>query len=118
VSLSGSVPGLFGSKPVTLSGLATPAVSSWASAAPGATPAASVTWFGLLVDLRTLYGDLAAVVGPARPLAEKVWADVVNRDWPALFPDLSALFAALPPDAGKKLWADLKAVLADLGVNV
>jgi hypothetical protein len=70
------------------------------------------------MDLRTLYADLTAVVGPARPLAEKVWADVVNRDWPALFPDLSALFAALPPDAGRKLWADVRAVLTDLGITI
>jgi hypothetical protein len=124
VTLTGSVPGLFGSKPVTLSGVAVPRPPAWVSGAWGidptraAAPAASVNWFGLLMDLRTLYADLTAVVGPARPLAEKVWADVVARDWSSLFPDLSALFAALPPDAGRKLWADARTVLADFGISV
>lgn len=119
LNLVGDFPagGLFGgTKRVTLTGAAVPTAGSLAPSVAVAGPASlSVNWWALALDVRRLVADLAPAAS-ALPLVRQLISDVTARRWDRIPDDLQAIEAAVPASIWSAVAADLRAVLADLGV--
>lgn len=126
IALSGQFPsGLFGTKTVAITGKATPILNSTWTTVWTATPARSIDPWKTFADAMKLYHDLAALgllsgsADVTSAIAALVSA-VRSRDLWAAAVAAQALVAAvrgkITPEAVATITADVRAILADLGV--
>lgn len=76
-----------------------------------------VNWFSLMLNLRRLASDLKAVpIGEAITDAKDLWAAITARDFSEALLEFNSFIQRFEGVDVAKLWADVKAILADIGL--